>query len=78
VKEALKWMRAAKRSLSRADRRMRPSMNAEPTNTMLHRSADCLEFAIAGAESWLEDHPGADQAAKRDGRRPAAQVQRAD
>jgi hypothetical protein len=53
VKTALKLMRVAEQALIKADRRMTPSMDADAVNVPLHRSAECLMFAIAAAENFI-------------------------
>ena len=56
MKLALKLMRVAEQALVDADRRMRPAMLADEVNVPLHRSAECLEFAIAAAEAYVAGH----------------------
>ena len=53
MKTALKWMAVAEQALMKADMRMTPSMDADCVNVPLHRSAECLEFAIAAARDYL-------------------------
>ena len=53
MKVALKWMAVAEQALAKADRRMTPAMDADAVNVPLHRSAECLEFAIAAAKDYL-------------------------
>lgn len=53
MKLALKQMRLAEAALIAADRRMRPSMEADAVNVPLHRSAECLMLAIAAAEDYV-------------------------
>jgi hypothetical protein len=67
MKQALKLMAVAQQALDKADRRMTYSMDADCVNVPLHRSAECLECAIAAGKDYLsKPRPG-----------PAA-VQRAD
>lgn len=65
MKVALKLMRVAEQALIKADQRMYPAMEADAVNVPLHRSAECLEFAMAAAETWLKDQVGRGSAPKR-------------
>jgi len=56
LKQALKLMRVAEQAIAAASRRMTPGMEADEVNVPLHRSAECLEFALAAAESYLAGH----------------------
>jgi hypothetical protein len=55
MRTALKLMRVAEQALIDADRRMKPSMEADNVNVPLHRSAECLMFAIAAAETYIAE-----------------------